>query len=303
MTKRAPDNKGNNCDVAFLRKLLAMNKKEELLLNKKLAKLLAEEWKPPEVGTGKGFKGCTSLSALSVYNNHDKRMLLMDNSVQGSTSKNRRIPCPPQFDKNGRMVFNDSDEDDEEDFNNRLDPTVEFTSAESKTWINTTTVIKTKSDVSGKVCSKKDSMSVINQRPSLQSKNYDRKHGGIEENIYPRKSFFTANDTYQNSQSQKRNTDQNEVLDNMVAHCCVAVPTNSRKIAKKVWDYNNIPKTKPESYPQSGRHMYTTVGFNPPPCCKGDGNSKTIKENRNCKLKKCRTHIFCHGDGHTRPAR
>ncbi|XP_046666871.1 uncharacterized protein LOC124358611 [Homalodisca vitripennis] len=302
VTNRAPDTKGENCDVAFLKKLLAMNKKEELLLNKKLAKLLAEELKTPEVRTGKGCKGCTSLSALSVYNNHDKRLLLMDSTVQGSPSRNRRVPCPPQFDANGRVIFNDSDEEDTEDFNHRLEPKVEFTSAESKTWINTTTVIKTKSDVSGKMCSKKNSLSVINQRPSLQTKSCGRKCGEVEGDSYPRKSFFTASNAYQNYQSQKRNTDQSEVLDNMAAHCCVAVPTKPRKMTKKVWDFNNIPKNKPENSSQCGRHIYT-VGLNTFPCCKGDGTSKMIKEDRNGKLKNSRTQIFCHGDGHTRPTR
>uniref|UniRef100_A0A1B6LBD8 Uncharacterized protein n=1 Tax=Graphocephala atropunctata TaxID=36148 RepID=A0A1B6LBD8_9HEMI len=302
MFARPPDNRESSCDVTFLRKLLTLNKKEELLLNKKLAELLVEEeFSRSGDKMGKSFKGCTSSSTLSVYQNRCGRNSFVDKTVQGSPS--RQFTRQPRYDMNGRRTFDDSDDEDKEEFEGRVEPTADFTTAESKTWINTTTVIQTKSDLTENMYSKKNSMTVVNKHPVLKTIN-EEKGDDSEERFYLRNSPFTTNDAAPgNHQSQRGDTDQIKVLGNLVGHCCAAVPSNPRKMTKKVWNFNNIPKTKPENPSRNDRNFNKTNGFDACctyPCCKGDGSQKTFKEDRNCKLKNNRTRIFNQGDGRTR---
>lgn len=271
----------NHCDVTFLRKLLAMNKKEELVLNRKLAKLVLEE----EFGHRPETNSFTKNLFSNTYNFDSKREKYPKESNETKLSKSNRPPefiipkksnnttnnhIRTQYDLNGRRIYYDSENYDESEDEDRTsssvkytsgsdienpNPSVNFTAGSSKTYINTTTVIKTKSDITcdsegrGTMSSRRNSVTWMNQ-PVVEKK-VDRKQeeGTGNESTFKKCLFTKVEVSGKGSSRGRREVSSGDGVQNVVVHCCEVakdkISSDSKKKVLKVWNFNDIPKIKP----------------------------------------------------------
>lgn len=278
----------NHCDVTFLRKLLAMNKKEELVLNRKLAKLVLEEefgFENESSSLPVVTKTLFSNTAVSNFDSRNERKFpsLNENKVirhkvnhplgctiDDKTKNISKRVVRAQYDLNGRRIYYDSENYEEsecEDTTSTVkyssgsedehsNPSVKFTRGSSKTYINTTTVIQTKSDITcdssgrGKISSRRNSMTFMNQ-PVLDMKEHRVRRtpeGGTEDDSKYKKCLFTKVDASgKGSPSHgRRESSPGDGVQNVVVHCCEVakdkVSSESKKKVLKVWNFNDIPK-------------------------------------------------------------
>lgn len=276
----------NNCDIAFLRKLLALNKKEEFILNRKLAKLVLEEEFGLSPEANRFTKNLFSNTSVSNFDSkrekHSKalnetKLPKLDRSseciIPKKSNNTKKSPLRTQYDLNGRRIYYDSEnyeESEDEDTTSTTvkytsgsedeipNPAVKFTAGRSKTYINTTTVIKTKSDITcdsvgrGTISSRRNSVTWMNQ-PVVEKKmdRVERKQeeGTGDESTFKKCLFTKVEASGNRSSRDRREISSGDGVQNVVVHCCEVatdkIRSDSKKKVLKVWNFSDIPKIKP----------------------------------------------------------
>lgn len=316
----------NNCDVTFLRKLLAMNKKEELVLNRKLAKLVLEE----EFGLRPEANSFTKDLFSNTSDFDSKREKYPKESNKTKFTKSNRPPefiipkksnnttnshLRTQYDLNGRRIYYDSENYDESEDEDRTSPTVKYTSGSietpnssvkftagsSKTYINTTTVIKTKSDITcdsvgrGTMSSQRNSVTWMNQ-PVVEKK-VDRKQeeGTGDESTFKKCLFTKVEASGKGSSRGRREVSSGDGVQNVVVHCCEVakdkISSDFKKKVLKVWNFNDIPKIKPSKLETLGGQVRGVQQMNQSQAMSNkDKDMKCGKDERSTQWKTWTTH-------------
>lgn len=318
----------NSCDVTFLRKLLAMNKKEELVLNRKLAKLMLEE----EFGLRPEENSFTKNLFSNTSNFDSKREQYPKESNETKLTKSNRPPefiipkksnnttnshLHTQYDLNGRRIYYDSENYDESEDEDRTSPTVKYTSGSdienpnpsvkftagsSKTYINTTTVIKTKSDITcdsvgrGTMSSRRNSVTWMNQ-PVVEKK-VDRKQeeGTGDESTFKKCLFTKVEASGKGSSRGRREVSSGDGVQNVVVHCCEVakdkISSDFKKKVLKVWNFNEIPKIKPSKLETLSGKVRGVQQMNPQSQAMSnkDKDMKSGKDERSTQWKTWTTH-------------
>lgn len=322
----------NHCDVTFLRKLLAMNKKEELVLNRKLAKLVLEEEFGLRPEANRFTKNLFSNTSVSNFDSTREKYSKPLNEakltklirppeciIPKKSNNSKNSPQRTQYDLNGRRIYYDSENCEESEDEDRIsttvkytsgsddetpNPSLNFTAGRSKTYINTTTVIKTKSDITcdsadrSTMSSRRSSVTWMNQ-PVLEKKvdRVERKQEeGTGDDSTFKKCLFTKVEAYgKGSSRDRRETSSGDGVQNVVIHCCEVakdkISSGSKKKVLKVWNFNDIPKIKPAKLETSSGKLRGVEEMNQPQAIlKKDKDIKSGIDERSTQWKTWTTH-------------
>lgn len=249
-------------DIQFLRKLLVLNKQEEKLINKRLAKLMTEDVfsLSPSQGEKNNYLGKSTMSLGTHLNSTGssyncgmyKRKSVMENMPsQSLLSKDNNTFSCSQYKLKGKRIWADrlNEEEEEEEFFD-CEKTIEKMDESVVGRISKNTISKT--SVKHQSGLKTSTLPSINLTRKTKSTTWNENKNGEDESERMKKSMLSVSENRPRGEvkSSKMGSDQSQGdgAQNDKVRCNRVLIKEYSEMKKKkllkVWNFCDIPKTK-----------------------------------------------------------